>query len=58
MNTAADYKVLYIDILPNGALHFNRSIDFQGIFENYYGGAKPHSVVLFDLTDPQHPKWD
>lgn len=54
LNTPADYKAQYIDILDNGALHFNRSIDFPADFTNR-GGAKPHSAVVFDLTDPKHP---
>lgn len=54
INTPADYKALYIDLLPNGALSFNRSIDFQRGFANR-GGAKPHSSIVFDLTDPNHP---
>ena len=54
INTPADYKALYIDLLPNGALSFNRSIDFQRNFANR-GGAEPHSSIVFDLTDPNHP---
>lgn len=54
INTPADYKALYIDLLPNGALSFNRSIDFQREFANR-GGAKPHSSIVFDLSDPNHP---
>ncbi|PPJ60664.1 hypothetical protein CBER1_11235 [Cercospora berteroae] len=57
VNTPADYRILYIDILPNGALSFGRSIDFASIFADTYGGAKPHSVVIFDLTDPWYPQW-
>ncbi|KAF7197044.1 hypothetical protein HII31_01469 [Pseudocercospora fuligena] len=56
IDTPADYKVQYIDILPNGGLYFNRTIDFQSIFPQY-GGAKPHSSVIFDLSDPWHPRW-
>jgi hypothetical protein len=56
INTPADFKALYIDILPNGALSFNRTIDFSRDFSNR-GGAKPHSAVVFDLTDPSHPKY-
>lgn len=56
LNTPADYKALYIDILDNGGLHFNRSIDFPNEFANR-GGAKPHSAVVFDLTDPKNPKY-
>jgi len=54
INTPADFKALYIDILDDGSLHFNRSIDFNREFANR-GGAKPHSSVVFDLTDPEHP---
>lgn len=54
INTPADYKALYVDLLPNGALSFNRSIDFQREFANR-GGAKPHSSIVFDLSDPNHP---
>ena len=54
VNTPADFKALYIDINPNGSLHFNRSIDFTSTFTNR-GGAKPHSAVVFDLTDPAKP---
>jgi hypothetical protein len=56
INTPADYKGLYIDILNDGSLSFNRSIDFQREFANR-GGAKPHSVVVFDLTDAANPKY-
>ncbi|KAG7001344.1 56kda selenium binding protein (SBP56) [Physcia stellaris] len=54
INTPADFKALYIDINPDGSLHFNRSIDFTGPYTNR-GGAKPHSAVVFDLTDPNNP---
>ncbi|KAI4219921.1 MAG: hypothetical protein L6R40_008702 [Gallowayella cf. fulva] len=54
INTPADYKALYIDIKPNGALSFNRSIDFTGPYTNR-GGGRPHSAVVFDLTDPNKP---
>ncbi|KAI1097494.1 hypothetical protein F4804DRAFT_339143 [Jackrogersella minutella] len=54
INTPADFKALYIDILDDGSLSFNRSIDFQREFANR-GGAKPHSSVVFDLTDPENP---
>lgn len=54
INTPADFKALYIDILDDGNLSFNRSIDFQREFANR-GGAKPHSAVVFDLSDPNHP---
>ncbi|KAK0111094.1 hypothetical protein ONS95_001472 [Cadophora gregata] len=56
INTPADYKALYIDINPNGSLSFNRTIDFTREFANR-GGAKPHSSVVFDLTDPANPKY-
>jgi DNA-binding beta-propeller fold protein YncE len=54
INTPADFKALYIDINPDGSLHFNRTIDFTSPYANR-GGAKPHSVVVFDLTDPAKP---
>jgi len=54
INTPADFKGLYIDINPNGSLHFNRSIDFTNGFANR-GGGWPHSAVVFDLTDPAKP---
>ncbi|KAI9681754.1 MAG: hypothetical protein M1829_000499 [Trizodia sp. TS-e1964] len=54
INTPADYKALYIDINPDGSLHFGRSIDFQTNHADR-GGAKPHSAVVFDLTDPAQP---
>jgi hypothetical protein len=54
VNSPADFKALYIDLEPNGALKFGRSIDFQREFANR-GGAKPHSSVVFDLTDPNKP---
>ncbi|XXG96161.1 hypothetical protein Hte_002440 [Hypoxylon texense] len=54
INTPSDYKALYIDILDDGSLSFNRSIDFQREFANR-GGAKPHSSVVFDFTDPENP---
>ncbi|KAH7124110.1 hypothetical protein B0J11DRAFT_331026 [Dendryphion nanum] len=56
VNTPADFKAQWIDILPNGGLSFNRSIDFAAAFTNR-GGAKPHSAVIFDLTDPANPKY-
>lgn len=55
VNTPADYKAHWIDILPNGALSFNRTIDFESIFTRDRGGARPHSSVIFDLTDPENP---
>lgn len=62
VNTPADFKAQWIDILPDGSLSFNRSIDFQKTFSKSglggdRGGAKPHSSVIFDLTDPNHPKY-
>jgi hypothetical protein len=55
LNTPGDYKVHWIDILPNGALSFNRTVDFENIFTTSRGGARPHSSVIFDLTDPNAP---
>ncbi|TVY36188.1 hypothetical protein LOCC1_G006126 [Lachnellula occidentalis] len=57
INTPADFKALYIDINSDGSLHFNRTIDFESIFAESRGGAKPHSSVVFDLTDPANPIW-
>ena len=54
VNTPADFKALCFDIAPNGGLNFNRSIDFTKEFANR-GGAKPHSSVVFDLSDPGKP---
>jgi hypothetical protein len=56
LNTPADFKAQWIDIAPNGALRFNRSIDFLHEFQNR-GGGWPHSAVIFDLTDPASPKY-
>lgn len=56
VNTPADFKAQWIDILPDGSLHFNRSINFPSQFANR-GGAKPHSSVIFDLSDPTNPKY-
>jgi selenium-binding protein 1 len=56
INTPADYKALYIDILDDGSLQFGRSIDFSKEFANR-GGGRPHSSVVFDLTDPENPKY-
>jgi hypothetical protein len=55
LNTPGDYKGHWIDILPDGSLHFNRTIDFESIFSQSRGGARPHSSVIFDLTDAAHP---
>ncbi|UNI16577.1 hypothetical protein JDV02_003003 [Purpureocillium takamizusanense] len=57
LNTPGDYKGHWIDILPDGSLSFNRTIDFEDIFTKTRGGARPHSVVIFDLTDPKNPKY-
>lgn len=54
INTPADFKALYIDLQEDGSLSFNRTIDFSKEFANR-GGAKPHSSVVFDLTDPENP---
>lgn len=55
LNTPGDYKAHWIDILPDGSLSFNRTIDFEAIFTRSRGGARPHSSVIFDLTDPENP---
>jgi len=57
LNTPGDYKAHWIDILPNGGLSFNRTVDFENIFTKTRGGARPHSAVIFDLSDPQNPKY-
>lgn len=54
INTPGDFKAQYININPDGSLSINRYIDFNQQFANR-GGAKPHSAVVFDLTDPAHP---
>lgn len=56
-NTPGDYKAHWIDILDDGSLSFNRTIDFEAIFTEDRGGARPHSSVIFDLTDPENPKY-
>ncbi|RSL74376.1 hypothetical protein CEP53_000322 [Fusarium sp. AF-6] len=57
VNTPGDYKGHWIDINEDGSLSFNRTIDFEDIFTKTRGGARPHSVVIFDLTDPKNPKY-
>ncbi|KAB8356705.1 hypothetical protein FH972_024281 [Carpinus fangiana] len=57
INTPSDYRALYIDINKNGSLNFNRSINFEQQFPER-GGARPHSVSIFDYSDPKHPKWN
>ncbi|KAI5361300.1 putative quinoprotein amine dehydrogenase, beta chain [Septoria linicola] len=57
LNTPSDYKAHYIDILDDGSLSFNRTIDFPSVFPER-GGARPHSTVVFDLTDPANRKYD
>jgi hypothetical protein len=54
VNTPADFKAQWIDILPDGSLSFNRSINFLSEFPER-GGAWPHSSVIFDLSDPDKP---
>ncbi|PWN43935.1 hypothetical protein IE81DRAFT_287912 [Ceraceosorus guamensis] len=56
LNTPGNYFSHVIDILPNGGLSFNRTIDFAGRFPDR-GGARPHSSTVFDFTDPENPKW-
>jgi hypothetical protein len=55
LNTPGDYKGHWIDIREDGSLSFNRTIDFEAIFTKDRGGARPHSSVIFDFTDPEHP---
>lgn len=46
LNTPGDYKAHWIDVLDNGALSFNRSIDFEDIFTQSRGGAVSPSQRL------------
>ncbi|CAH0040421.1 unnamed protein product [Clonostachys rhizophaga] len=55
LNTPGDYKVHWLDVNENGSLSFNRTLDFENIFTKTRGGARPHSAVIFDLSDPNHP---
>ena len=55
INTPADFKALYIDIIPDGGLGFRRGIDFEGDFAQSRGGAKPHRIVVYDFTDDENP---
>ena len=55
VNTPGDYKGHWLDVGPDGSISFNRTIDFEQIFAQSRGGARPHSSVIFDLTDPAHP---
>ncbi|KAK4619492.1 hypothetical protein CLAFUW4_11110 [Fulvia fulva] len=54
LNTPADFKALWIDLNDDGSLSFNRSINSPQEFP-LRGGAKPHSSVVFDLTDKDKP---
>ncbi|KAH7375812.1 hypothetical protein B0T11DRAFT_293426 [Plectosphaerella cucumerina] len=56
VNTPADYKAHWIDILEDGSLSFNRTVEFSRVFADR-GGGRPHSSVIFDLTDPENPKY-
>ena len=56
VNVPADFKAQYIDINDDGSISFNRSINFSQEFENR-GGGKPHSALVFDLTDPENPQY-
>ncbi|KAI0131862.1 hypothetical protein BJ170DRAFT_591844 [Xylariales sp. AK1849] len=53
-NTPAGFEALFIDVRPNSSLSFNRTIDFTREFDNR-GCGRPHSAVVFDLTDPKKP---
>ncbi|KAK0621764.1 hypothetical protein B0T17DRAFT_495011 [Bombardia bombarda] len=55
LNTPGDFKAHWLDILDDGSIQFNRTIDFEQTFTTSRGGARPHSVVIFDLTDPKNP---
>ncbi|KAL9946549.1 hypothetical protein ACHAQF_005672 [Verticillium nonalfalfae] len=57
VNTPGDYKAHWIDINYDGSLSFNRTVDFESIFTRDRGGARPHSSVIYDLTDPENPKY-
>ncbi|KAK3353899.1 56kDa selenium binding protein [Lasiosphaeria hispida] len=57
LNTPADFKAHWLDINNDGSISFNRTIDFENIFTRTRGGARPHSVVIFDLTNPDDPKY-
>ncbi|KAM0287248.1 hypothetical protein ACHAQH_000562 [Verticillium albo-atrum] len=57
VNTPGDYKAHWIDINHDGSLSFNRTVDFESIFTRDRGGARPHSSVIYDLTDPENPKY-
>ena len=50
LNTPGDYKAHWIDVLDNGALSFNRSIDFEDIFTQSRGGAVSPFYALHDVT--------
>lgn len=56
LNTPANYYAHVIDIGNDGGLNFNRSIDFVVPFKER-GGGRPHSSVIYDLSDPNKPKW-
>lgn len=57
INTPSDYRAQYIDINKDGSLNFNRSINFNQAFPER-GGARPHSVSIYDYSDPKNPKWN
>ncbi|TVY81450.1 hypothetical protein LSUE1_G004658 [Lachnellula suecica] len=56
VNTPSDYKIHYADINNDGSLTFNRTISFAEQFPER-GGARPHSVSIFDLSNPAAPKY-
>lgn len=56
LNTAANYYAHVIDIGKDGGLNFNRSIDFVAPFSDRTG-SRPHSSVIYDLSDPDKPRW-
>ncbi len=56
VNVPGDYRVLYIDLNADGSMRFNRSIDVNKKFASR-GGARPHACVVFDLTDPENPRY-
>lgn len=50
LNTPGDYKAHWIDVLDDGSLSFNRSIDFENIFTQSRGGAVSFNTPLLTLA--------
>ncbi|CAP61176.1 uncharacterized protein PODANS_3_1330 [Podospora anserina S mat+] len=57
VNTPGDYKAHWLDLDANGKFSWNKTIDFEREFATTRGGARPHSVVIYDLSDPTDPKY-